>query len=423
MRGSRRSVRLSSGLTGLVRRRSRRAIVALTILSLTMVVGVPLLSAAVVLSDDETTIPAGQVIAEDAYIFGDEVTIDGQASHDIVSATNTFTMGDAAVVAGNLNVSANEVRLAGTVERSARLAARDIVIRGAIGGDVVVAAQSVRIEAGSVVTGDLLVAAQDVTVLGAVQGEIRGSADTLSVTNGVVGENVLVTVDELTIDGTSQVGGAIRYESDSDATVADTAAVSGPIERSGRNAVSAGDFSVSSGLAWDLARLLSMLVTGLVVVLVAPEAVTAVADGVRRRLPATVIAGVAALILIPILAALLIVTLVGIPVSIVAVVLYVIALYLSQVFVGLAIGRTILPRSWRSDGRGYNLLAMVIGVVLIGLLRLIPIPFLDLVVAIVVALLGLGALFTAVRSNDQAVGAELPTSQFGDPYYGVPTRS
>ena len=423
MRDPRRSVGPSNGPLLSRSRRSRRAVVAMITVLLAMVAGVPLLSAAVVLDDEQTTIAAGQVIEEDAYIFGDEVTMDGRASRDIISATNTFTMGPTAVIAGNLNVAANEIRIAGTVERSVRLAAREIVVSGTVGGDVVVAAQTVRIDPGTVITGDLVVAAQDVDVRGTVQGEIRGRASTLTTTDAVVGEDILVTVDELSIDGTSQIGGAVNYQSDENATVDPTATVVGPIDRGSQSAVSAAGVSVSSGLAWDLARLLSMLITGLVVVLVAPVAASAVADGVRRRLPATLIAGVVAMILVPVLATLLIVTLVGIPVSIVAFVLYAIALYLSQVFVGLAIGRTILPRSWRSYGRGYNLLAMVIGVVLIGLLRLIPVPFLDLVVAIVVALLGLGALFTATRDTERTAGMEPAASHFGDPYYGVPTRS
>lgn len=402
---------------------SRRATTCVVTLMLAMVVGVPLISAAVILDDDRTTIPAEQTIDEDAYIFGNEVTFNGTATRDIVSATNEFTLGETARVGGNVNVAANDVRLAGAIERSVRVAARDVVVTGTIGGDLVVAAQSVRIEAGARITGDLLLAVRDVTVFGQIDGQIRGQASQLSLTDATVGQDILIAADDLEVRGSSVVSGAVRNESDSDAFIASTATVAGPVERSDPSGVSAGGFSVGGGVGWGIARLVFLLMTGLVVVLVAPVASSAVADGVRRRFPTTLIAGVVTIVLVPLIATLLLFTVIGIPVSLVALTLFAVALYLSQVFVGLAIGRAVLPRGWRSYGRGYNILAMAIGVTLIGLLRLLPIPFLDLVLATVVALLGLGALFTATRDEHRANGSAPIASDFGDPYYGVPNRT
>ena len=401
---------------------SRRATTCLLAMLLAMVVGVPLISAAVILDDDRTTIRADQTIDEDAYIFGNEVTFNGTATRDIVSATNRFDLGETARVGGNVNVAANDVRLGGAVDRSVRVAAREVVVTGTIGGDLVVAAQTVRIEAGARITGDLLIAAQEVTIFGQIGGQIRGQANQLSLTDATVGQDILVAANGLEVRGSSVVSGAIRNESDSDASIAGTATVAGPVERSDPSGVSAGGFSVGGGVGWGIARLLFLLMTGLVVVLVAPVASSAVADGVRRRFPTTLIAGVVAIVLVPLIATLLLFTLIGIPVSVVAFTLFAVALYLSQVFVGLAIGRAVLPRGWRSYGRGYNILAMAIGVTLIGLLRLIPIPFIDLVLAIVVALLGLGALFTATRDEQRTTGQASVASDFGDPYYGVPTQ-
>ena len=407
--------------TGVLGRSRRLTFLSMSLL-LTMIVGVPLVSAAVVLTDDQTTVLAEQSFDEDAYIFSNDVTFNGTATRDIISACQNFELGQTARVGGNINVAAQDIRLAGTVERSVRVAARTVTVTGTIGGDLVVAAQTLRIDPGARITGDLILAAQQATVLGSVDGEVRGNVGSLDVTNGRVGQNVSVSVDDLAVTGTSQVGGAIRYSGDSSPNIAASATVTGPIERTESSAVSAGDYSIASGLAWSVARLLSLLFTGLIVVLVAPVAVSTVADGVRRRLPATLIVGVIAIVLVPLIAILLLITLIGIPVSIVALLLYGVALYLSQVFVGLAIGRAILPRGWRSYGRGFNILAMAIGVLLIGLLRLIPIPFLDPALAIVVAVLGLGALFTATRHDGRLGASGHPPSEIGDPYYGAPTR-
>lgn len=423
MRDSRRPRRQNGSRRSGVHRLFRPMTVGIVALLLTMVVGVPLISAAVVFTDDHTTVLAEQTIDEDAYIFGNKVDFNGTATRDIVSGTNTFDLAETARVGGNVNVAANDVRLAGKIERSARIAARDVTITGTISGDVVVAAQTVNVEPGARITGDLLVTAQHVTVAGSVEGDIRGNAGSLTIANGRIGRDLALSVDDLEIQGTSEIGGAVRYSGDPDARIASTATVTGPIQRTESTAISVGDYSLARGLAWDIARLLSLLFTGLVVVLVAPVASAAVADGVRRRFPTTLVVGVIAIVLVPVIAILLLFTLIGIPISIASLILYGVALYLSQIFVGLAVGRIILPRGWRSFGRGYNILAMVIGVVLIGLLRLIPIPFFDLVLAILVAVLGVGALFTATRDDHRPGNTSQPAGEFGAPYYGVPTRT
>jgi hypothetical protein len=88
----------------------------------------------------------------------------------------------------------------------------------------------------------------------------------------------------------------------------------------------------------------------------------------------------------------LLVTVIGIPIALIGVAMFFVALYLSQVWVGTAIGRFILPDTWGNFGRGYNLLAMVLGVIIIAGLRAIPVPYVGWIVTALVTILGLGAL-------------------------------
>ncbi|HEV2528636.1 MAG TPA: polymer-forming cytoskeletal protein [Thermomicrobiales bacterium] len=387
---------------------------------LALLVAVPIASAAVVLSDDRTTIRAGETVTEDAYIFGDAATINGTVQFDVVAATNTFDLGETGRIGGNVNVAANDVRLRGPIERSVRVAAREVVITGRVGGDVVVAAQTVRIESGATIGGDLRVAAQDVIVAGAVDGDVIGNAGQVDLTGATIGGNVDIDVNEFTIDGTTTVAGDVRYESDDTATIGDDATVSGAVERSTPSSFSNGNVSLTGDTVWSLGRLLAMLITGIALVLAIPAATAAAADGARKRPARSAITGLIALILIPIVAFILLVTVIGIPVSIILLVLFGIALYISQVVVGLAIGRWILPRSWRGTGRGFNLLAMVIGVVLISLVRLIPLPFIDGLAALIVAVIGLGAILVAIHSARRTPASPAPVYWSGPSYGPAP---
>jgi hypothetical protein len=86
-----------------------------------------------------------------------------------------------------------------------------------------------------------------------------------------------------------------------------------------------------------------------------------------------------------------------------------VGLYLSQVFAGLAIGRYLMPRSWRDGSRGYLLLAMTLGVIIIAAIRMAPVPFLGPVVTAIVTFWGFGAAvmlvtdLTSTRLRERAI--------------------
>jgi hypothetical protein len=86
------------------------------------------------------------------------------------------------------------------------------------------------------------------------------------------------------------------------------------------------------------------------------------------------------------------VTLVGLPLGALLLAGYLIALYTSQIAVGLAIGRFILPRSWHDGSRGFYLLAMTLGVLIVVGLKLIPVPWVAGIIGAIVTLWGFGAV-------------------------------
>jgi hypothetical protein len=85
------------------------------------------------------------------------------------------------------------------------------------------------------------------------------------------------------------------------------------------------------------------------------------------------------------------------------------ALYVGPIFAGLALGSLLLPRRWDDGGRGFNLLGMTLGVIIIAALRLAPLPFLPYIIGALVTLLGLGAIALTVldrgRGRPRAVAA------------------
>ncbi len=352
--------------------------------------------AAEFINDSDPTIRRLQEVNDDVYLFGDEATIGGRAGRDAVVASRTFVLdGD---VGGNLMVASEDVAINGRVERSARVAARTIRVRGTIRGDLVAAGADIVIEPGARVGGDV-VTAGNVEVRGAVGGDVRAQGGEILI-DARLGGDARLQSDDITVGPTAQIAGNLSYESNEAAAIDPAARITGTTERreaDGPLGLDTGGTSLFSGLVGQFLRLLTALVAGLVVVLLVPRGAVAVAEGARRRPLPSLLIGLAVLVFLPIVLLLLLVTVVGIPIALVGLAVFLVALYLSQVFVGLAIGRLILPRSWADGGRGFNLLAMAMGVLLLGALRFVPVPFFGTGVAVLTAVLGLGAVVVGSR--------------------------
>lgn len=400
------------------RRHARRQTIALVgssvlALLLALIVVTPV-AAAEFVTGDNPRIPASRTLDDDLYLAGDQAVIAGTINGDALVASRNLDL--SGTVERSLAVAANEVVISGNVGHAVRAAVNELRIteQATIGGDLVAFASTIVIEPGVVITGDLI-AAGNVEMRGEVGGDLRVTGDTV-VIDGPVGGDVRPTSDTIELGPNARVAGDFQYTSDTEADVDAQAQIAGAVEREEPGSRSLDDAAgVGGGAIGELFRLLAALVAGLVVILVMPRATVAVAESVRRRTGPSLLLGLILLFAIPVMTIILMVTVIGIPIGLITLATYLILLYLSQVFVGTAIGRWILPNSWGDGGRGFNLLAMALGVILLGAVRLIPIPAVDILIAAATAILGLGAVFVGLRRRPTPA---LPVhGQQGPAYY------
>jgi cytoskeletal protein CcmA (bactofilin family) len=354
-------------------------------------------SAAETKYDDTITIAAGERVDDDLYVFGEDVVIAGEVTGDVIGAAETIEISGS--VGGSVNVAVRALNISGAVAKSVRVAAAEVTITGDVDGDLLVTSGSVEITNQGAVGGDLLLGSGDATVAGPVGGDIRGSAADLTISSRVAGD-VRVAADDITVTSSGRIAGDLRYSSNSAAVVESGGRVSGETIRTGRIRAAGGP-DVWSSATSPLVRLLLGLVTGLVLLALVPRPVVAAADAIRTRFLPSLLAGIAGWIIWPILAVVLLVIVVGIPIAVIGTVLLLCLAYLSQVFVGLAIGRVVLPKGWKVSTRGYNILAMALGMILISVIRAIPLPYISSIIAVIAAVIGVGGVLIATRHRTE----------------------
>ncbi len=338
------------------------------------------------------TVVFSESLQDDLYIAGGTVDVTGTVDGDIVAAGGTVTLGGPAT--GGVLAAGGTVRITSTVGRSLRAAAGDLTIGGRIGADAVLAGGSVRIDQAGQVGRDLVAAGGSVHMSGSIARNAFLSGGDVII-GGTIQGNVEVQADHVTLLPSARIGGKLRYSADRPVEIQSGAQVTGGIERTPRPTAPRRYYRpFAFRFAGRVMEALWLLALGFVALAVAPRGVPRVVEGVRRRFGMSLLTGFILLVVVPVAALLVAFTVVGIPLSIVAVLLYLATLYPGQIFPAMWLGEWVMRRLGRSGTPPSPYLAMTVGVILFAIV--LAVPFIGWLLRLVALLAGFGALWAAV---------------------------
>ncbi|OGN91529.1 MAG: hypothetical protein A2Z75_07635 [Chloroflexi bacterium RBG_13_50_10] len=375
----------------------RGLIVTLVAMLLTFFTSVPVL-AADLRSGDTITIASGEVVDDDLYVAGSNIIIDGTVNGDLWAFGSTITVNGE--VKGSMVAIGQTINVNGNVGHAVRLAGETLNISGNISGDLITFSSQANISSKAKIGGDFLFGAEKVHIDGLVERHVKGGANEVTIANGMGGD-VELKVENLTLASTANVQGDLTYTSENEADIQSGATVGGKTTHNMPEVKKPAPFS---GIGGKVLAFLMALVTGLIIMLIAPRRLASVADSIRNKPWISLGWGAVILFATPIAAILVCITVIGIPVGLIALALYAIAIYLSQVFVGLFVGRWIIGRFRGIESRAIMVGALALGLVILNLIMLIP--YLGFWVGLAVALFGLGAVLvseTTLRNEARQV--------------------
>jgi hypothetical protein len=245
------------------------------------------------------------------------------------------------------------------------LTGRLVVAEGETVGDAVILNGDATVD--GTVTGDLVVLNGDAEIAGLVRGGVAVLNGAVVVRSTAEIDGDLSSIEAPQIERGATIRGAVRHISRLDW----------------------GRFRFAWRIAWWVGYTGSSLLLGLILLLFAPGLDALILDAVRNRSGAALGFGAAVFFLVPIGAGVLVITVVGIPLSIFVFLALALLYTVGYVLGAHALGRVLVkpPTS--------RFLAFLAGW---AILRVIAIaPFAGGVVWLVAAIFGLGALFAAAR--------------------------
>jgi cytoskeletal protein CcmA (bactofilin family) len=308
-------------------------------------------------------------VAGDVMMAGGDIRFSGAAGGDILAAGGNHRLAGSA--AGSVRAAGGEVRMATRVGRNVTLAGGRVVIerRGHVAGNAYLVGNAVRLD-GTV--DDLArIAARDVQLNGTVRGDVLVEAGALR-----VGPNAVIEGD-------------LRYRLSrgQQAEIHPDARVQGAVLPLGARP----QLWIRGGLR--LLRVLGFLLAGAVAVALLPGLTLAAEARIRERPAASLASGLGLLVVLPLILVAIAITIIGLPLALAAGAIFAGTVYLAPAVVGVWLGRLLVPGG-AHPRRGRVVVAFLAGGLILAALSLAP--YLGIAVRILAAALGLGALAVAL---------------------------
>lgn len=317
------------------------------------------------------------------YEAGNTITVSGVVNGDIVCAGQTITI--TATVNGDVLCAGQTVDVQGKVHGAVRLVGQTVTLGAMVTGNVSLVGQSVSVENGAALGRDLSLAAQTVAVDGSVARDITGVANDMTL-NSQVGRDVTLHVTQLTLAQKADIAGSITYTSSHQLRQRTGAQLHGVLtyhETQVHHRSALGRI-IWVGICW----LLTLAVLSVVLVALFPRQF-------RRWCPAwgatfwwALLVGFIAMIVVPILAILLMLTVVGIPLGLLLFILWIAVALAAMPLAAYFAGRQLAPDL-------HPVLIVLIGSLVLGILGLIP--FVGWIIDLVAYWVGSGALLIGLR--------------------------
>ena len=333
-----------------------------------------------------TTNPS-QTINSSLYSAGRTVDIEGTINGDVYCAGQNVDID--ATVHGDVLCAGQTVTVSGHIDGSLRVVAKDLIDQAVVQNSFSAVAHNAVITKDASVGTDVSFAGQTLAVNGRVGRDMAIRASTLNI-NGAVGRNVRYDGTVLNLWSKSRIAGSLDYASDQRAMVAQSAVIHGPVSHTVPTPKSQSAHAAFTAWAASFVYIfIALLFFGLIVVLFMPQVTRTVAEESADHLGRAILNAFGMLILEPIIIIVLTSLVVGIPLALVSIVLFLLLGLFSLPVTAYYIGTLLMSSAENA------ILTMVVGMFV--LVILIMLPVVGLLAFFASYLIGSGGIILALR--------------------------
>lgn len=350
----------------------------LAVLFLTLFLAFPVI-ALETKSGDTVYIQSGQIKGP-LFVTGNMVTVNADVEGDVFAAGQSISING--TVSGDIIAAGNTINISGSVLGDIRTAGNTIDILGPVEGSVTAAGNTISLKQSSAVKKDVLLMGNVVEISCPVGSQVMGSANQMNLNSSVQGDVNIWDVQQLYLGPNALINGSITYRSANQAQIA-PGALTGEIQQLLPLPVPE-KIVPEKGFSWLAAviQFAAGILFWAIIYLLIPKFLPSMEKTALRSPLPSLGWGFLALILTPIAALLLMVTVIGIPLALILLLVYIVILGTAKIIIGDVLGRFI-ANIFKQEGRWPFVIAFIVAYAILIFLGKIPIFgfFFNLIIA------------------------------------------
>jgi len=343
---------------------------------------------------DSVYVSKEEIVSGNLYAAGNSITIDGTINGDLIAVAQTVTVNGR--VEGDIIVAAQNITVNGEVNGNIRVVGTAVTLNGPVARNVNAFGSNIVLGNLNNIGWDAFVVASNLEERGNIDGGLSGNVGRALI-SGKIGKDITLKISDtnlnegLIISPEATIGGNIVYSAKNKAQISENAKISGTVVQQAVQTKTINWFAM-----WIWSRIFSIfcaLVVGLVLVFLGKNITTKILNKIDDRPFKMIVPGLIFMFILPPIALVLAITVIGIPLALITIAWWVIAIYLAQIFAAILVGQTILQVFRKNKKTEIKLIwSLIVGVIICWLL--FSIPFVGWMFGLIAIWLGLGGLWS-----------------------------
>lgn len=344
-----------------------------------------------------SVLPSGKTIYGDYVVFGRNIEISGNVLGDVyVAGIHVLIDGN---IQGDVIAACGSLVISGDISGSVRMAGGELFVSGTIGNSCSFATFSGNLIPSAFVGGSLAAITGSLDLSAPVAKQVRFAAGNARLSSSI-GENVSAIVGQMRLTSKAEIGGKLTYASSQQALIDDSTHIKGGIDKKPsliRDLIGGDLFEnvlIGSQILANLMNFLYSLGVGLLLLRLFPRYMRSTLVALEKHPVKSLAFGAIALIVLPLLFLILLISIFGIPFALTLLAFNIITFYTAKIVTVLWVSNKWLTKLKLLPNHASTL---GLGLAIYFLLALIPIFGEGL--SVMTMILGLGASLISVKRN------------------------
>ena len=338
---------------------------------------------------------------DNLYVAGGNVSVSSDVLGDVLAAGGNVSI--SGNVSEDIAVAGGSVTILGDTEGDVRVAGGNILIVGNVSGELVITGGSVMIAPDVLVKKDLIIAGGQIVIEGDVEGDVEVVGGVLTINGHLMGDVKARVEERITLGSSSVIDGNLAYS-------AKNTEVLKVNEGAVVNGETMSDIVVPTVDTDDAENILATIMGALVLLKFVVHLVVAlVLVWLFRRFSNSVVSealenplsmlgkGFITLIVMPVAAILLLVTIIGVPLSLMTMLAYGLVVSITCIYAGIVAGAWLSKMIHKSEQIMITWGNVFMGVLLLTILGFIP--FIGWIIGLLIFLVTFGSIVDMVQKK------------------------